>query len=73
VRVALVALLIAAAALGAATALTRAGAGWQDAHLAAAAALWGVLIVLIATSGTPPVGAIGTEPKRATIEAGGSR
>ena len=47
-------LLVSAAAFGAATALTRASAGWQDLHLAMAAALWGVLIVLVsmlATSG----------------------
>jgi heme A synthase len=71
--VTLVVFLIAAAALGAATALARAGTGWQDAHLAAAAALWGALIVLIATSGTPPVDAVGTEPERAATGAGGSR
>jgi heme A synthase len=53
---ALIGLLIGAAALGAATALTRASAGWQDLHLALAAATWGLLIALVAMLAThgPP-------------------
>ena len=48
----LVGVLVAAAALGAATALTRASAGWQDLHLAMAAGLWGLLITLVAMLAT---------------------
>jgi heme A synthase len=59
--VALLLLLIVAAALGAATALTRAGTGWQDAHLAAAAALWGALVALVASSDAPRSDDIATE------------
>ncbi len=49
---ALVGLLAAAAAIGAGTALSRATAGWQDFHLAMAAALWGVLVTLVAMLAT---------------------
>jgi heme A synthase len=49
---ALVALLVAAAAFGAASALTRASEGWQDVHLALAAALWGTLVTLVAMLST---------------------
>ncbi len=49
---ALVMLLIAAAAFGAGSALTRAGPGWQDIHLALAAALWGTLVALVAMLST---------------------
>jgi heme A synthase len=44
----LVGLLVAAAAFGAGSALSRASAGWQDVHLAVAAALWGTLVTLVA-------------------------
>jgi len=45
-------LLVGAAAFGAASALTRASAGWQDVHLAIAAALWGTLVTLVAMLAT---------------------
>ncbi len=50
--VALIGLLVIAAAFGAASALTRASAGWQDLHLAFAAAVWGTLVVLVAVVAT---------------------
>jgi heme A synthase len=49
---ALVGLLVAAGGIGAGTALSRATAGWQDFHLAMAAALWGVLVTLVAMLAT---------------------
>ena len=69
--VGLILLLIVAAALGAATALTRAGTGWQDVHLAAAAALWGALVVLVASSDTPSGGGVATELGDAAVPAVG--
>jgi len=54
--IALVVLLIAAAAFGAASALTRAGSNWQDVHLATAAALWGMLVTLVAMVATRATG-----------------
>ena len=48
--VGLVVLLVLTGAIGAATALVKATAGWQDLHLAFAAALWGVLVILVMTA-----------------------
>jgi heme A synthase len=41
-----------AGGFGAGSALTRASAGWQDLHLAMAAAVWGMLVVLVAMLAT---------------------
>lgn len=51
--VALVAQLVVVASMGAASALTRAQAGWQDAHLAMAALLWTLVVSVVAMAGTP--------------------
>jgi heme A synthase len=48
----LLGLLVAAASFGAASALTKASAGWQDLHLAFAASVWGTLVVLVAARAT---------------------
>jgi heme A synthase len=50
--IALIVALICAAGFGAGSALTRASAGWQDLHLAMAAALWGILVTLVAMLST---------------------
>lgn len=51
-----VGLYVAVAAFGAASALSRATASWQDAHLALAALLWGVVVAMVAVlaTGGPP-------------------
>ena len=64
----LVALLITAGAFGAATALTRAGTAWQDAHLAAAAALWGVLVILVVASARSSIAAADPESGHAATD-----
>ncbi len=54
----LLVLLCAVAAMGAASALTRARPLWQDLHLACASALWALLVALFVRAASPePVAA----------------
>jgi len=59
----LLGLFVAVAAFGAASALSQAAAGWQDAHLALVALTWGLLVALVTALATsaPRVGLPGIE------------
>lgn len=65
--------LVVVGAFGAASALSRAAAAWQDVHLAMAALLWGLLVALVgvlATSGPAPGAATGETTRRGGVPTG---